>query len=196
MKYNFKPDGRVASSLGKVGTLRFTNTKSNRDNQVWVKDVLNVFAEKASLTFSQAVQIIKSSDFGPARQIHMRRGLSLPEKITQINDRGEPVKVMNPLRIKLINYGEMAAHDHVAMMAEHLSFASSLRHAQDRTSGMRKSEPDFNKMTASARKNLRHPDELLSSHRERCARALRLAMGDYTPEDLKYLGDRLGLAAE
>ena len=190
MKFKFPPHNieRLSDIIGKVAVLRFKNTKGNRENQIWVRDVIDLFANKSDITFAQAVQVIKTDGINAVQKIHRRHGESLPEYVMLPDENGVPQKAKNPLRTKLLGFAEMAPHDHQSMIRTHLSFAASLRHPNDKFGGPKKSEPDPRTQSAMNKKNLKHPDELRSSHRARTIKALAVF--------LDQQGDNLRAAAE
>lgn len=179
MKFKFNPTGQIADVLGKKGCQRFRQTKGDRDNRIWVRDVITLFADLGHLTFGQGVQLIESNNLEAARTIHRRHGESLPMKI-QIVEEGHPKMVTNPLRTKLIGYGDMEIVDHTAMMRAHLSWASSIRHPDDPVPKGGRSEADFAKLAVKNKQNLKHPDELRSAHKRRMLIALANATDSST----------------
>ena len=193
MKFNFPPANieRFSDIIGKLAAKRFLSTKGNVENKIWVRNVLELFAEKGHLTFSQAVQTIKSDSLEATRLIHKRYGESLPEYVMSVDDSGAPIRIRNPERNKFMGFADMAPHDHKAMMRGALSFAASIRHPSDPTPKEKPSKPD---VVAKVRSGF-HPDQSLHAHRQRCGLAL-LAFVEANGE--QYLMDKVerALAAE
>lgn len=178
-KFDISQKSVVGLTLGTVAWNRFRNTKGNRENILWVKDVITYFADKTSITFAQATQAIKTDSLDHIQVIHRRLGEKLPSKVMGLDDRGQPAMVMNPLKTKFVGYGEMASIDHMAMVRTQLGMAASLRHPKDAVPKGGKTEIP----PTAFKKDPFHFESSRAGHKKRLLEALSRVTG-YSPQDL------------
>lgn len=193
MKFDFSLAGDVKQCLTPSEIAKFIKAgkkepNSHADKQ-WARDVLELWAIRCDLTFGQAIQLFKTSDFSYAKPIYARKLTKIPSVLPSQDEDGKPIWVDNPLWLRIKKMSEMEINDLRASLRGELSRCASLRHHSDKVSERKPSAVDT--MNSKPRRKI-HEDETRYAHMRRMRAALIVAMNP-TQENLSELGRSFGL---